>query len=140
MHETKRILLIDDEEVITFGFAAVLREPGMEVDCAQTAEGARNLISGHQYNAAIVDLRLSNSIEMEGLECIRHLRCSQVACAILVLTAYGDPATRERVKVLGADFFYEKPMAPMAIKQTLKKFGVYGDIIWEGLGAPMSQV
>ena len=43
MNQNKRILLIDDEEVILFGFKKVLTEPGVEIDCAQTIEEARDL-------------------------------------------------------------------------------------------------
>ena len=41
MNNGKRILLIEDEEVINFGFSKVLEEPGVEVDCAQSIEEAR---------------------------------------------------------------------------------------------------
>lgn len=125
MNKDKRILLIDDEEVITFGFSKVLQEPGVEVDCAHTVEEAQNCIAAHKYDAAIVDLRLSNSIEIEGFNCIRILRDSQSNCRIIVLTAYGDMRLREKAKELGVDLFFEKPMEPERVKETLKTFGIY---------------
>jgi DNA-binding response OmpR family regulator len=124
-NKDKRLLLIDDEEVITFGFSKVLQEPGVEVDCAQTVEDARKLIAAHQYDAAIVDLSLSNAVEMEGFELIRLLRSCQSECKIIVVTAYGGNGFKGQAEVLGVDLFFEKPIEPEKIRETLKTFGIY---------------
>jgi DNA-binding response OmpR family regulator len=123
----KRILLIDDEEVITFGFAKVLKEPGVEVDTAQTVEGARDLIAAHQYDAAVVDLSLSSATEMEGFDLIRLLRSCQNNCKIIVMTAYGGNGFRKQAIDLGANLFFEKPMEPEDIKGSLETFGIYSN-------------
>jgi two-component system, response regulator, stage 0 sporulation protein F len=125
MHTTTRILLIDDEEAVTFGFSKFLDAPGVDVDCAHTLEEVKVCIAAHRYNAAVVDLRLSNSLEMEGLECIRLLRSGQHECKILVLTAFGDNGFREEAEVLGIDFYFEKPVGPEVIRDTLEKSGIY---------------
>jgi DNA-binding response OmpR family regulator len=125
MKKGKKILVIDDEEVIAFGFSMVLKEPGVEVDCAQTMEKVKNLIAANKYDAAIVDLRLSNSTEMEGFDCIRLLRSCQSKCRIIVLTAYGDNELRERAKAMGVDLFYEKPTEPETIREALAGFEIY---------------
>jgi DNA-binding response OmpR family regulator len=125
MGKNKRILLIDDEEVITFGFSMVLKEPGIELDCANTFEEAQRCINAHLYDAAIIDLRLSNSVQMEGFDCIRLLRSRQAGCRIIVMTAFGDNGSREKAKELGADFFLEKPMEPETVKDMLKTLGIF---------------
>jgi DNA-binding response OmpR family regulator len=125
MNKSKRILLIDDEDVTLFGFSKVLKEPGIEVDCAQTLEEALACIKAHLYDAAIVDLRLTNSTKLEGFDCVRQLRASQGACRILMLTAYGDNAAWEKSEELEVDLFLEKPIDPAIIRKTLKTFGVY---------------
>ncbi|MBN2036118.1 MAG: response regulator [Chitinispirillaceae bacterium] len=123
----KRILLVDDEEVISFGFSKVLEEPGVVVDCAQTLGEAQNCIAAHHYDAAIVDLRLSNSTEMEGFDCIRLLRSRQSECKIIVMTAYGGNGFKDQAIALGADLFLEKPMEPEKIREYLMAFGIYDD-------------
>ena len=125
MNKNKRILLIDDEEVITFGFSMVLKEPGVELDCANTLEEAQQCINVHLYDAAIIDLRLSNSVQMEGFDCISLLRSRQPACRIIVMTAFGDNGSREKAKELGADLFFEKPMEPETVKDMLKTLGIF---------------
>lgn len=125
MNNEKRILIIDDEEVILFGFSMVLQEPGVVVDCAATINEAKKLIATHAYNAALIDLRLSDSTEMEGFECIRFLRVSQHECKIIVLTAYGDSKLKVQAKALGGDLFYEKPTEPNTIREALTAFSIY---------------
>jgi DNA-binding NarL/FixJ family response regulator len=126
MRQNKRILLIDDEEVITFGFTKVLqRKPYIEVDSAQTVEEAIKLINAHQYVSAIVDLRLSNSIEIEGFKCMRLLHSTQSNCRIIVLTACGDDHLRKRANMLGADLYFLKPTEPEKIMEVLTKYGIY---------------
>lgn len=127
MYTAKRILIIDDEEVITFGFSKVLEAPGVTVDCAQTLEEVRNLVVAHRYDAALVDLRLSSSLDMEGFECIRLLRSRHDDCRILVLTAYGNNCFREDAEILGIDGFYEKPVEPEFIRKALEKFDIYAN-------------
>jgi DNA-binding response OmpR family regulator len=127
MKKHKRILVIDDEEVIGFGFSVVLKEPGVLVDCAQTLEDARHLVATRRYNAAIVDLRLSDSILLEGFDCIRLLHSSQNACRIIVLTAYGEQEIRNQAMALGIDGFYEKPVEPATIRNMLAELSIYDD-------------
>jgi DNA-binding response OmpR family regulator len=129
MNKDKRILLIDDEEVITFGFSMVFKEPGIEVDCAHTLEEAQHCIAAHQYDAAIIDLRLSNSTKMEGFDCIRllHSFSFQRKCRIIVMTAFGDNGSRDESISLGADLFIEKPMEPETVKKALKTLGIFDD-------------
>lgn len=125
MDSTKKILLIDDEEVIIFGFSMVLKEPGVDVYSAQTLQEAQHCIAAHTFDAALVDLRLSNSTLMEGFDCIRLLRSSQSKCRIIVVSAFGENSIKEQAQALGVDYFFEKPVEPWAIKEILKTFGIF---------------
>jgi two-component system response regulator (stage 0 sporulation protein F) len=121
----KKILLIDDEEVILFGFKQVLSAPQLQVDTGSTVEEAKKLIEKNRYSAAVVDLRLSNSTDMEGLEIVSFLKSTQEACRIIVLTAYGEDDIRKKTIEAGADLFLEKPVDPVLIRKDLEVLGVY---------------
>jgi DNA-binding response OmpR family regulator len=120
----KRILLVDDEEVILFGFKQVLSEPWLQVDTADTKELARSLIAANVYEAAILDLRLSNSTALEGLDLVPFVKNAQKNCRIIVVTAYGDEPIRRQALAAGADLFLEKPVSPEIIKKMLDDLGV----------------
>jgi DNA-binding NtrC family response regulator len=121
--EKKKILLIDDEEVILFGFRQALMEPWLQVDTASTADEAKALLKENVYSAAIVDMRLSNSTAMEGLDLIPYLKTTQKNCRIIVLTAYSDEPTRRKAFNFGADIFLEKPVDPETLKHHLADLG-----------------
>ena len=115
----KRILVIDDEEAMLFGFTKVLQSPEIEIDTAQTLYEAKQFIHDKKYHVIIADLRLTNSTEMEGLEIIRFAKKRQPESKVIILTAYGEKDTKEKVHKLGADFYFEKPVSPKNIKEII---------------------
>jgi ActR/RegA family two-component response regulator len=120
----KRILIVDDEEVILFGYKQVLSEPWLFVDTAETVAVAQMLLRTNIYAAVILDLRLSNSISLEGLDLIPFIKNAQKDCRIIVVTAYGDEAIKRKVIDSGADQFLEKPVEPADITKTLMSMGI----------------
>jgi DNA-binding response OmpR family regulator len=120
----QRILIVDDEEVVLFGYKQVLSEPWMIVDTAETASEAKTLLGTNSYSAVILDLRLSNSIVLEGIELIPLVKTAQKGCRIIVVTAYGDETTKRKALSSGADLFLEKPMDPVDIMKTLAGMGI----------------
>jgi DNA-binding response OmpR family regulator len=120
----KRILLVDDEVAILFGFQQVLSEPHIQVDTASNADDAKAQIMDNVYDAIIVDIRLSNSTAMEGLDLIPLIRKIQKKCYIIVLTAFGDESLKRRALGLGADLYLEKAIPPELIKENLASAGI----------------
>lgn len=120
----QRILIVDDEEVTLFGYRRVLSEPWLAVDTAETVTEAKTLVETNAYAAAILDLRLSDSTALEGLELVTFVKQLQKACRIIVITAYGDEVTRYKAVDSGADLFLEKPVDPDTIKETLAGMGI----------------
>ena len=120
----RRVLIVDDEEVILFGYKQVLSEPWLIVDTAQTVSESNLLLETNTYAAAILDLRLSNSMALEGIELIPYVKSVQKDCRIIVVTAYGDEVARQAALRAGADLFLEKPVDPEDIKKTLAGFGI----------------
>jgi DNA-binding response OmpR family regulator len=116
---------VDDESAILFAFSQYLKSPGVEIDTADTADKAMALIETNDYRAAVVDLRLTGATTMEGCDIIMRLKRRPAACAVMVVTAYGGREIKETVKGLGADYYFEKPVSPKVIRDTLKQLSVY---------------
>jgi DNA-binding response OmpR family regulator len=116
----QRILLVDDEEAILFAFKKVLSGPTVVVDTAASFREALKLLQLKSYTAIIADLRLSGAEVREGFEVIREARRMQTECKIIVMTAYGENDTSEKVFKLGADFYLEKPVSPQKVKELLQ--------------------
>jgi DNA-binding response OmpR family regulator len=71
MMAAKRILVVDDEDVIVDLLIAILTDQGYEVDSASDAAGALEKIRENIYDAAILDFNLP---DMNGVMLHREIR------------------------------------------------------------------
>lgn len=88
-----RVALADDVVLFREGLAALLRELGIEV-CHQAANEEELLegIAANPPDVAIVDIRLTNGPEADGLRAAKTLRARHPDIGILLLSAYAEPA------------------------------------------------
>lgn len=103
-----RILVIEDDEVVSDYIVQGLKEEGHTVDAAADGKDGLFMAMSESYDVLIVDRMLP---EVDGLKIIRTLRASDDATPILILSALAD--VEERVKGLksGADDYLVKPFA-----------------------------
>jgi DNA-binding response OmpR family regulator len=121
----KKILVVDDEDAILFAFSKVLAKPHIEIHTAQTLNDAFVFLQKNPYDVVIADLRLSGTSNFEGFDVISKVAETQKECKIIIMTAYGDEKTKEKVFSLGADFYLEKPVSPQKIKELIASMGIY---------------
>lgn len=111
MHESTpespaAILVVDDEDVFRGRLARALRERGLGVVEAGNHAGATAAVAAHDFNYALVDLRLPSG---SGLEIVRMIKRERPATAVVVLTGYGSIATALEAVRLGATHYLTKP-------------------------------
>ncbi len=120
----RRILIVDDEEVILFAFSRVLRQDGVAIDTAGSEEDAGNLLEQNRYDALVADLRLTGVDDMDGLNVVQKARSLDPECKIIVMTAFGGEGIRQQVFDRGANFYLEKPVSASRMKEVLMSMGV----------------
>lgn len=118
------ILLIEDDDALRQVTAKALTKRGFFVtslshytqaeDHINTA--VHNLSGSHNYDAAIVDLKLHNQLS---LPLISLLRSKMPNIKILVLTGYASIATAVEAVKLGADNYLPKPASLDSILSAL---------------------
>ena len=101
-----RILVGEDEAILSRRLAHAVGEAGYAVDCAADGDQADFLARTESYDAIILDLGLPR---VDGLTLLRGWRDAAVVVPVLVLTARGS--WHERVKGIddGADDYVTKP-------------------------------
>jgi DNA-binding NtrC family response regulator len=102
-----RLLLIDDDPGIVFGFSKYLLKSGYQVVDASCLAEAKEAISTERFDAVLLDLNLPDG---NGLEWIDELRAGQPDIAIVVITGAGDIPTAVEAMRRGADNFLTKPV------------------------------
>ena len=102
----RRLLIVEDDDVLRGRLARAFRERGFEVREAADAASAARQARGEPPSHALVDLRLPDT---SGLEVVRALIAADRATAVVVLTGYGSIATALEAVRLGARHYLTKP-------------------------------
>jgi DNA-binding response OmpR family regulator len=101
----KRLLLVEDEQIMAKNIAFFLTREGFQVDTAYDGEAALELFAVGQYDLVLLDWTLP---KLDGLEvCKRIRRESQVP--IMMLTAKGEIFDKVVGLEVGADDYLVKP-------------------------------
>jgi two-component system, OmpR family, response regulator len=101
-----RVLVVEDEELLSRQLASALGEAGYAVDCAADGERADFLGQTEQYDAVVLDLGLP---KIDGLTLLRRWRDAGLFVPVLILTARAS--WHEKVQGIdgGADDYVAKP-------------------------------
>jgi len=111
-----RVLVVDDEKMVTEVVGRYLEREGFEVALAADGEEALRLAREQSPDLVILDLMLP---KIDGLEVCRALRRdSQVP--IIMLTAKGEELDRIVGLELGADDYVVKPFSPRELLARIK--------------------
>jgi DNA-binding response OmpR family regulator len=102
-----RILLVDDETLITDSLTYSLRREGFEVKAAGDAAQAMQDVLDFQPDLVVLDIMLPG---MSGLEFCRSLR-SHSTIPVIMLTARGEEIDRVLGLEVGADDYLAKPFS-----------------------------
>jgi DNA-binding response OmpR family regulator len=114
----RRALVAEDDEEMRALVASVLRSEDFEVDEVGDGRGMwRQTLSSPAYDLIVSDLRLPI---VDGLTVLEDLRARLSRTPMLLMTAFGDAATRARAKVLGAEFL-DKPFEMSELRAAARR-------------------
>jgi two-component system OmpR family response regulator len=101
-----RVLVVEDEALLSRQLADALTEAGYVVDCAADGERGDFLAHTEQYDAVVLDLGLPH---VDGLTLLRRWREAGLTFPVLILTARAS--WHEKVQGIdgGADDYVGKP-------------------------------
>ncbi|MEK6334032.1 MAG: sigma-54 dependent transcriptional regulator [Acidobacteriota bacterium] len=102
-----RILIVDDEPMITDGLRQHLADEGYVIDTASNGNDAMALFDGGAHHLAICDLQLP---DIDGMTLLRHMKDAKPTTEVIVITGHGSGVQTavEAIKA-GAYYFVEKP-------------------------------
>ena len=108
MEDVKRLLIVDDEETITFSlYRAFIKAPvDCEVITAESGEEAWERIQEKPFDVVITDLAMPG---MDGFELLKRLKQEFPTTRVIIITAYGSDEKEQRAYAIGADKYLEKP-------------------------------
>ncbi|HEX8009359.1 MAG TPA: response regulator transcription factor [Casimicrobiaceae bacterium] len=103
-----RILVVEDDALLSQGLTRALSRAGHAVDHAETGVQADKMLRSASYALVVLDIGLP---DIDGFEVLRRLRLRHSATNVLVLTARDAIEDRVHGLDLGADDYLTKPFS-----------------------------
>jgi len=117
-NNSKRILLVDDEENTRIALSRLLSREGYLVETVANGFEALNHLREHDVNLIVTDI---NMPEMDGIEFLRELNRSFPGSNVIMITAYGGVESYIEAINLGAFEYINKPVKIEELKSVLER-------------------
>ena len=103
------ILLVDDDKALlqALPHTVALRIHGVQVDTADSAQGALALLEEQDYDAIVTDIKMPG---MDGLELLARIQELRPAIPVLLITGHAEQALITKALRGGAYDFIQKPL------------------------------
>ena len=105
---SQRVLVVDDEDNITFLLDSALRHFGFDVKVAQSGRSALAEVEAFNPDVMLLDVMLP---DLDGFEIVRRLRMDGNKTPVLFLTARDAVDDKVRGLTLGGDDYVTKPFS-----------------------------
>ena len=102
----KSLFIIEDDKPFRERLTTSFQRKDFNVTAAANKKEALEILTGSDFNYAIVDLRLGDG---SGLDVIKVIKEKNPECRTVMLTSYGNIATAVSSVKLGADDYLTKP-------------------------------
>ncbi len=102
----QRILVADDEESIRWVLSKALKKQGFKVDLAEDGKQALSLFRSHQYDLAVLDIKMPG---LQGLELLQKLQEEYPETLVVIMTAESTMENAVAAMKHGAYDYLTKP-------------------------------
>lgn len=105
----KRVLVVDDEEIVRDSCERVLTDAGYVVRTVGSGRDALLACRDEPFDVMLTDLRMP---DMDGLDVIRAVASEFPEVRVLVITGYPSRDSAQQAAKLGIFDYLEKPLSP----------------------------
>ena len=120
VHGSRRsatILVVDDDTQWLADLQTWLAHEGYEALGIARAEWVIQAVEFHEPNVVLLDLHFPGA---DGLAILGHLQRRYPNVPVVIMTAFGNIDTENRVRALGAVAYFDKPFRLEALLRTLR--------------------
>ncbi|GAB4557506.1 MAG: sigma-54 dependent transcriptional regulator [Geothermobacteraceae bacterium] len=119
---SRKILVVDDENLICWSLCQALSRLGHIAESAQTGNRALKLLDEFAPDIVILDINLP---DISGIEILRRIKQAESDTIVIMMTANGNADSLVEAFQLGADDYFGKPfnlqMVEHVVEQALEK-------------------
>ncbi|MFZ5758854.1 MAG: sigma-54-dependent transcriptional regulator [Thermodesulfobacteriota bacterium] len=118
MNVRKKILLVDDEELIVNSLAMELEGAGYDVATAANGRDGIDALRNGYFNLLVTDLMMEG---MDGLAVLKAAKEIDPEIAVIILTGYGEVDSAVEALRLGASDYLLKPCSIDELQARIEK-------------------
>jgi len=114
----KKVLVIDDEDIVRISCSRTLAPVGFEVRLARNGVEGLKILEEGPFDLVLTDLKMP---DMDGIEVLRRIKEGWPAVEVIIITGYQTVDTAVKSIKLGAFDYIEKPFTPDALITAVSK-------------------
>jgi DNA-binding NtrC family response regulator len=111
---SKRILIIDDDQSICLTLYHALAGLGHEIETVHSGEDALAAIENRDFGILLLDIWMPG---IDGMEVLRRMKAIAPHIRVIMMTAHGGIESAVEAMKLGAVDFIQKPFTPPEIRE-----------------------
>ncbi len=115
--QKKRVLIVDDSEMVRNFHSYILRDAGFEVRTAADGAEAFELFLKERFDLIITDI---NMPRMDGLTFIRKVRQLDPNIPIIIVSTQDEAEDKQQGYDAGANIYLVKPTKPSVLIESIK--------------------
>lgn len=118
----KKILVIDDEELVIYSLKRLLKREGYEVTVASNGAEALELIKETDFDLVVSDIRMP---ELDGIEVVRKMReyfleNNKNLVPVVLITGYSNDESAKQAQELKVVDYLHKPFDTVDFLKVIK--------------------
>jgi DNA-binding NtrC family response regulator len=118
--KTKRILVVDDEETLTFSLyqSFIISKENYEIVTAASGNEAWEKFNEQPFDLVLTDITMPG---ITGIELLKRIKTEHPQTHVIIMTAYGSDEKKEEAIHFGAYRYVEKPFEIKLMKQIISE-------------------
>jgi DNA-binding NtrC family response regulator len=114
--QTRKVLVIDDEQIVLDSVEKVLAGEGYQVEGVLSSRAGLDRALQGQYDLVLTDVRMP---EIGGMRVLRDLKRARPSLPVVIITGYATVQSAVQAMKLGAADYVEKPFTPEELLQAV---------------------
>ncbi len=110
--KTKKVLVIDDEQIILDSIRKILKDEDCEVDVSLSGREGLEMALNKYYDVVLTDIRMP---DIGGMRVLRDIKRAKPSLPVVMITGYATVQSAVQAMHLGALEYIEKPFTPEKI-------------------------
>jgi DNA-binding NtrC family response regulator len=114
----KKILIIDDEEIVRMSCERALQVEGFQTAVASSGSEGLEILEKEPYDLVLLDLKMP---DMDGMEVLGRIKSSWPDIYVIMISGYSTVDTAVQALRSGAVNFIQKPFDPNTLFSAIKE-------------------